>query len=66
MDEPSMTYWPHMWFNEFWLLRDNMVGPGGGGGAGWVVGRHRAVHVVVVGWGCNDGILGAYAVESTF
>lgn len=27
VDEPSMTYWPHMWFNEFWLLRDNMVGP---------------------------------------
>ncbi|GAB4824016.1 hypothetical protein N2152v2_011062 [Parachlorella kessleri] len=25
VDESTMTYWPHMWFNEFWLLRDHMV-----------------------------------------
>lgn len=25
VDESTMTYWPHVWFNEFWMLRDHMV-----------------------------------------
>lgn len=25
LDEPSATYWPHIWFNDFWMLREYMI-----------------------------------------
>lgn len=25
VDEPTMTYWPHIWFNDFWMLKEKMV-----------------------------------------
>lgn len=28
VDPSTMTYAPHTWFNDFWLLRDYMVGGG--------------------------------------
>lgn len=36
VDPASMTYSPHVWFNDFWLLREHLVRPaiGGRGRAG--------------------------------
>ena len=31
MDPATLTYAPHIWFNNFWLLRDYLVGAGQGG-----------------------------------
>jgi len=37
VDAGTQTYTPHVWFNDFWLLRDYLVGGCGvvWGGVGW-------------------------------
>jgi hypothetical protein len=42
VDVNTLTYAPHVWFNDFWLLRDYLVG---GWVGGWVGGLGKGGRV---------------------